>query len=176
MSEENGTLSVAAVSDGTVGDFSIVTDDAEVLGVDGSTLYYLGNSYESDERTFGDLYSCTSGDSTRLAKDVMRGGINLYDDGSILAVTGYGGLSGNEFSLIDPEGETTVIEDRITVWLRVDESLLLYISDGDLYSYDGEEKNLIQDDVDCVWSRNSMETLKSVFRYAYISVHDFYNW
>lgn len=39
MSEDNGALSVAVVSGGVVGDFSIVTDDAEVLSVDDSTLY-----------------------------------------------------------------------------------------------------------------------------------------
>lgn len=71
MSEDNGALSVAVVSGGVVGDFSIVTDDAEVLSVDDSTLYYAGGSYQNNDATYGDLYSCKNGTSTRMARDVM---------------------------------------------------------------------------------------------------------
>ena len=175
LSEENGALSAAAISGGTVKDFSIVTDDAEVLDVDGSTLYYVSDSHESGSRISGDLYSRTGGDSTCLVEDMVRGnGPYFYDDGVILACTGYSDRSGLELSMINADGEATEIADHITQYIRVDGSLLLYLSDGDLYSYDGGEKNLVQTDADWIWSRNVMEPLKNYFRYAYSSVYDLY--
>lgn len=151
MSEDNGALSVAAISGGVVGDFSIVTDDAKVLSVDDSTLYYVGNSYKNNDATYGDLYSRKNGTSTRIARDVMEA--VLYSDGVILTDTG----SGGELTMINAKGETTLICDNITQYERIDKSTLLYISDGDLYSYNGKEKKMVRSNVNYLWSKNSME-------------------
>lgn len=158
MSESNGALSMATISDGVVGDFAIVTDDAEILTVDGSTLYYASGSYQNNDVTYCDLYSCNNGTSTRMARDVILNNINLYSDGVILAYTGYNrSYSGFELTMIDSKGETTLIDDNITQYIRVDKSTLLYISDGDLYSYNGKEKKMVRSEVDWLWSQNSME-------------------
>ena len=157
MSESNGALSMATISGGVVGDFAIVTDDAEILTVDGSTLYYASGSYQNNDVTYCDLYSCNNGTSTRMARDVMLNNINLYSDGVILAYTGYRSYSGYELTMIDSKGETTLIGDNVTQYIRVDKSTLLYISDGDLYSYNGKEKKMVRSEVDWLWSQNSME-------------------
>ena len=157
MSEENGALSMAAISGGAVLDFSIITDDADVLSIDGSTLYYASGSYQNNDVTYCDLYSCNNGISTQLAKDVILNNINLYSDGVILAYTGYRSYSGFELTMVTANGETVLVGDNITQYVRVDKSTLLYISDGDLYSYNGKEKKMVRAEVDWLWSRNSME-------------------
>lgn len=58
----------------------------------------------------------------------------------MLAYTGYESSSGRELSMINAKGESTLIGDNVTQYIRVDKSTLLYISDGDLYSYNGKKK------------------------------------
>jgi hypothetical protein len=173
MSEGNGALSMATISGGVVGDFSIVTDDAEVLSVDGSTLYYASGSYLNNDVTYCDLYSCNNGTSTRMARDVILNNINLYGDGVILAYTGYRSYSGFELTMINAKGETTLIGDNVTQYIRVDKSTLLYISDGDLYSYNGKEKKMVRSEIDWLWSQNSIEIDNTFGWYDY--GYDYYN-
>ena len=59
--------------------------------------------------------------------------------------------------MIDSDGEATVIDDNVTQYIRVDESTVLYISDGDLYSYNGTESKKLKSDVEKIWSKNSAE-------------------
>lgn len=173
MSENNGALSMATISGGVVGDFSIVTDDAKVLSADGAKLYYASGSYQNNDVTYCDLYSCANGTSTRLARDVMLNNINLYSDGVILAYTGYRSDSGFELTMIDTKGEATLIGDDITQYIRVNKSTLLYISDGDLYSYNGKEKKMVKSEVDWLWSQNSMEIDNTFGWYGY--GYDYYS-
>lgn len=154
-----GDLYMASVSGGTVGDFTLISEDAQVQSIDSSTLYYTNGAYQNNNITYGDLYSCTGGNSTRLARDVILGGggINIYDDGAILAYTGYREIYGYELSMTNSKGEATIIAENVTQYIRVDKSTLLYISDGDLYLYNGKEKTKVQDDVDWLWVQNSMD-------------------
>jgi len=171
MSEGNGALSMATINGGVVGDFTIVTDDAKVLSVDGSILYYASESYQNNDVTYCDLYSCSNGTNTRMARDVILNNINLYSDGVILAYTGVRASLGHELTMIDSKGKTTLIGDNVTQYIRVDKSTLLYISDGDLYSYNGKEKSMVRSEVDWFWSQNSME-IDNTFGWYY---YDYYN-
>ena len=163
MCEEDGTMSVATISGGVVGDFSIVSDDAEILSTVDDTLYYASGMYENNDNAYYDLYSYEKGTSTCLAKDILRGDLfKLYDDGVILAYTGHRSNSGFELTMFDGKGESTLIADDVTRYIRVDKSTLLYISDGDLYVYDGKEKNMVRTDVDDVWSQNFMKPELSI--------------
>ena len=73
--------------------------------------------------------------------------------------------------MIDSNGKTTIIGDDIEQYIRVDESTLLYISDGDLYIYDGEDRSIIQNDVEWLWSRNLMEIQQSFGDYNYDGIY-----
>lgn len=167
MRKRDGTLSMAAVNDGTVGDFTAVTDEpVAVFTMVGSTLYYTSDFKQSDDVTYCNLYSCNSGTSTLLANNIVSAsGLNsdviftLYNDNVILAYTGKGADSEYELTMIDAEGKSTFISDNVTQYIRVDESTILFISDGDLYFYDGKgkEKKKIRNEVDWIWSQNSME-------------------
>ena len=160
------TLSMASIEDGVVGDFSVITDEDDYLFFDDSTLYYYisdENADYTDSSSSADLYSCSSGTSTLLAEDVVMTdkAVNLYSDGVILAYTDCTVDSDYvyryELTMIDSDGEATIIGDNVTQYIRIDESTVLYISDGDLYVYNGTESKKLKSDVDKIWSKNSAE-------------------
>lgn len=134
-----------------------MSDDAHVLGTDGDALYYADGVYLNNETYFCDLCVYKNGTNTRLAQDVVLGEMNLYSDDVILAYAGYREGFGYELSMINAKGEETYIAENVTRYIRVNDSTLLYISDGDLYCYDGKAKKMVETDVDMVWSRNTME-------------------
>lgn len=166
LSESNGALSIAPINGNVIGDFAIITDDAEILSIDDSTTYYISSPYQSSSATYCDLYAYSNGSSTRLARDVLPDCITLYDDGVILAYTGYRSYSGYELTMFNAKGEPTIISDNVTQYIRVDDSTVMYISDGDLYTYDGKERELVKSAVDCFWSQNAME-IHHVFGNSY---------
>ena len=51
----------------------------------------------------------------------------------------------------------------MTEYLRVDEDNLLYLSDGDLYCYDGKEKKRVATDVDYFWAKSLAELSQSIW-------------
>lgn len=157
LTDGDGGLYVASIEGTTIGGFSLVSDDAHVLGTDGDALYYADGVYLNNETYFCDLCVYKNGTNTRLAQDVVLGEMNLYSDDVILAYAGYREGFGYELSMINAKGEETYIAENVTRYIRVNDSTLLYISDGDLYCYDGKEKKMVETDVDMVWSRNTME-------------------
>ena len=157
LTDGDGELYVAYAEGSVLGSFSLVSDDAHVLGVDGDALYYADGVYLNNDTYFCDLCVYEDGTSTRLAQDIVLGEMNLYSDDVILAYAGYREGSGYELVMINAKGEQTYIAEDVTQYVRVDDSTLLYISDGDLYYYNGKEKKLVETGVDMVWSRNAME-------------------
>ena len=170
-SGEGSPLSVASITDGQIDDFTILTDDAAVVTVDGATLYYISEYYENNDLVYCDLYSYDGKESKRLAQDVLFDNITLYENGDVLAYTGYRNYSGYELTLFNSKGEKTIIGDNITQYIRVDKSTLLYISDGDLYVYNGKAKELVHTDVEWLWSLNSMDIQHSFGYYDYYSYY-----
>ncbi|HCT90575.1 MAG TPA: hypothetical protein DF613_04205 [Lachnospiraceae bacterium] len=157
VNEGGGTLSVGDVSNGTVGTFNIITDDAQVYRADSTAVYYTSGEYSNNGSIYCDLYSYSGGKSTRLAQDIMIDGANLYGDNIILAYTGYRSDYGYELTMIGTDGSKTIIADDVTQYIRVDQNTLLYISGNDLYLYNGKEKTLVRSNVDWLWSLNRME-------------------
>ncbi|MCI5648329.1 MAG: zinc ribbon domain-containing protein [Fusicatenibacter sp.] len=167
MNDSNGGFYAASVNKGTVGSFQIITDDAEVSYIDGSTVYYISGEYTSNDCVYCDLYSYSDGKKVLLAQDVLFDDINLYSDGTILAYTGYHSNYGYELTAFSPDGSKNIIADDVTLYIRVDPSTLLYIADDDLYLYDGKEKTMICSDVDWLWSQKKMEIQNSFGWYSY---------
>ena len=170
MTDSNDALYIATISNGVVNDFEIVTDDASVLTINGSVLYYASGSYSNGDVSYCDLYSCKNGESTLLARDVLYSNAYLFDDGMILAYTGYRSYSGYELSSFNAKGEVTLIADNVSHYIRCDKSTLLYISDGDLYCYNGKERTLVQTGAEYFWSQDVMGA-----RYL-INYYDGYNY
>lgn len=157
LSESNGALSVAEISGGAVGAFSLVTDDAKVAAVNDGVLYYTSGSYSNGGMTYCDLYSYAGGTSTRIARDILASTVVRYSDKTLIVDTGFRSGYGYEVTMIKPNGDVELIADNVTQIIRLDENRLLYISDGDLYYCSGKEKRMVRSDVDAVWSRNQTE-------------------
>lgn len=157
MQTADNELSVAAVRDGIVGDFSTISDDAEVMSADDSVLYYGNELYEDHGMEYCDLYSYSDGNSKLLAKDVIPYDMKVYDDGKIIASTGMHGWN-YDYTLFDSKGNSDLIGEEVSQLIRLNESTILYISDNDLYSYDGKDHKKVKNDVDWIWSKDSMES------------------
>lgn len=156
MQESNDALSVAELKDGKVKGFEILTDDGDLGNTKGDSTYYTAEPYSNNGYEYCELYVYKNGKSERLAKDVLKSGIRVYEDGVITVYTGsrHGGY---ELTMINKKGKTTVIAEDVTQYIRVNKNLLLYISEGDLYQYDGKEKSRVKSNVDYLWCMNAME-------------------
>ena len=86
----------------------------------------------------------------------MWSNVNIYDDNVVLAYTGLNQNHGHELTLFEGGEERSSIAEDVTEYIRIDKSKFLYISDNDLYCFDGKEKKLIQSDVDIFWTLSKM--------------------
>ena len=177
MLEEEDELSVASVSGGSVGSFSAIDDEVYSVGFDASwwkagdygtsekiggktgVVYYIKDVYDD----YGTLYSYADGKSKRVLQDVyVNGTVQIYRDGAVLAYTDDSD-EGYEITLVSPDGEAARVAEDVTQHVRIGESAMLYISEGDLYYYNGKEKRRIAGGVDWIWALNTME----IFQYVY---------
>lgn len=155
----------AAISNGTVGEFSYLSDGV-YFPMEDSNAYYAYNIYwsDSDDAYYFDLYQYVNGESKLLARDILLDTIRIYEDGLILAYTDYTS-DGYELTVFDDEGKGTMIADDVEFYTRCAEGNILYISDGDLYSYDEGERTMIGWDVDRCWVLNTMEPVGYYYDY-----------
>lgn len=154
-------LYAAEISGEMIDHFSLIADDVDICIVGDDALYYTKDMYTGSYGSCCDLYSYKNGKSTGLAQGIAIDAVNdpcLYNDDAVLAYTGYGAY-GYELTLFEKDGRKTIIGDDVRQFIRVDQSALLYISDNDLYLYDGKERSRIRNDVDYLWSLNKMKNL-----------------
>ncbi len=168
MNDTNDNLYMAEVHDGVVYDFSVIDENAPIIEIADSTLYYQKNIHTRNNYDYFDLYSCKDGITTCLAEDITCWSAVLYSDGVLFvdmnfnSETGYPDESGYELTMIDSQGEKTRIADHVTRYIRIAKSGLLYISEGDLYFYDGKDTQMVKPDVRQVWSRNCMDGIEGI--------------
>lgn len=159
----------APVSNGTVGSFSLLAEDVQVdAGPDDGSLYYYADTYQnSDDITYGDFYRYADGTSTRLVQDTETYGVTVFEDGTMLAGdrtdTNDAGLSVYDMILVNDKGESSYLADGVTQVFFFGKDNILYVSDGDLYHYNGKERELLVQGVDYLWS--NAETEKQVNTY-----------
>ncbi len=160
MLEESGVLSQAEIKSGQINALSIVTDDAKVMDLVDGALYYASGVYENSGYQYCEMYVLENGKTTRLARDIMCQDITLYEDGTILAYTD--SRNGYELTMVSPKGESKLLSENVSEYIRVDKNTLLILSDGDLFCYNGKTKNLVAIDVDELWTKDKME-IKAIF-------------
>lgn len=154
VEEDGGTLSTAVIKDSIAGKFSKIADNTVYFGKS-DTTYYYGVKKSSDPLSY-DIYSCTNGKSTLKAEDMEVDRFQSYDD-MLLVTARNGDYSEYELSMISKDGKVVIIADDVAQFTRVDEENILYISDGDLYVYDGKERKLLGMDTEYFWTENEME-------------------
>lgn len=158
-------LYVAPISDGVVGGFKLLSEDGYVIDEsEKGTVYYAADSYKSNASYYYDLYAYKDGVATKVANECTYAYNTalgtVYEDDVILSPTMYHAISESyELTMFDAKGKSTIINDNVTSFVRVNPSLLLYISDGDLYAYNGKENSRIRSDVRWVWSSDSMDAI-----------------
>lgn len=140
-------LFVAPINQGIVGDFSLLTDNGGIAQYGSKGEFYC--TYLDDGYDYCDLYLHQGSQNTLLADNIVQENINIYSDGIIMAYT-----NGRELAMIDSDGKKNIIADDVTQYIRSGQSTLIYISDGDLYLYNGKEKKLLQSNAEYVWSAN----------------------
>lgn len=160
LSEGNGTLSQAEIKDDQIGSFAVVTDDAQVVGLREGVLYYASGVYSNNGYDYCELHSLEGGKTSRLARDIMCYNITLYEDGTILAYTDSRG--GYELTMISAKGESKLLSEGVSGYVRVDKNTLLILSGGDLFCYNGKSKTLVGVNVDQVWTQEKMD-IKAIF-------------
>jgi hypothetical protein len=146
------SLWVAPVQDDTTGDFTEITTDHRNVGTPfalNNTLYYMEKhptSYITHFRIYQD------GTSTRILENVNR--VLLYEDGSLLAHRG--GAATYTLLFVDASGRTTTIAENVTKEWRISKDKILYLRDGHLYEFDGNESTRLAENVSSVRSADSM--------------------
>ncbi|MDO4753463.1 MAG: hypothetical protein Q4A41_00510 [Bacillota bacterium] len=151
--EKNKMLSVASVGSAKVGDFyEIIKGDIEIIGFLGNALYYK----IQQEPNFYTLYVYEGGENRKIDQDLSL----LYwvnaDNRTILARAQFSDDIGN-FMLYDTDGNRLAKMDAVSndrhsrKEIHLDtNNHIYYISDYDLYLYDGGEKTKIDADVDFI--------------------------
>jgi hypothetical protein len=155
LQESNDALSVAKLKDGKVQAFEILTDDGDLGNTKGDRIYYTADPYTNNGYDYCELYVYENGESRRLVKDVLKTGIRVYDDEVITVYTDRKN-GGYELTMINKKGKSTVIDEGVTQYVRVSKDLLLYISEGNLYMYNGKERSRVKSNVDYLWCMNAM--------------------
>lgn len=153
----DSTLMSSSMENGTLGKFSRIAESASVLLTEDDAIYYTADAYQQNGVTYADLYSYSKGESARIAQDIVPVRIRMYDDGQTYVYTDTGS-HGYELTCINKDGAKNTIADDVQQYLRPNQTTLLYISDGDLYSYNGKEKNRVATDVDYVWATSTLSS------------------
>lgn len=153
---ENSELVSYPVENGMLGKRVSVAEDVTGCQVtkDKSAVYYYQNVSDGS----GDLRRYQNGASETLASDVTwnfdANSNCIYSDGVVLALREPGSSGGTLLRF--EKGESTRIADDVTYYLRLDGQRVVYLSDDNLYLYDGKERQRLSSDVALVWSPGMM--------------------
>ena len=153
----NNELWSATVKEGEITGTVAVADGVYSVGHDDSSLYYISGQGNSN---YVDVCRITDGEATRIAQDVMVYDYTLYEDGSIIGYTDINSYSDDfcgDIALFDSNGEKQSVGTDVTDYVRKKPTEILFISEGNLYSFDGKEKEQLQNNVDRVWCSKTMK-------------------
>lgn len=168
-------LQMAMMENGTLGNFRLLADDGSPCllsgNTSGDTFYYVANIYQQGDTQYADLYQCKNGESTCLARDTDATMAYVYEDGQICLNRGNGAVrvstvsntEPSELTLIDSDGTSQTIAEDATQYVKFGKNDLLYLSDGDLYYYDGKDKTRVISDVDGIWAQEAVPWVTMVY-------------
>ena len=151
---DEGVLATAAVKDSTAGEFTKIADHAAYLGKYNENYYY---GVKNEDGSVYDLYSCVNGKSTLKAEEIELDSFAVYEDGMILTETANTNDTAYELVMIADKKEIIIAED-VSDYVRVDDKHILYISDHDLYVYDGDKRELLGVDADYFWTKDKIDS------------------
>ncbi|MCR4650293.1 MAG: zinc ribbon domain-containing protein [Lachnospiraceae bacterium] len=154
MSDEYDVLSMAKISNGVAGSFKMISDDARPWAIKDGIMYYSSDNVEKYGDTVCDLYRSEHGRLECVAGDIAADMFELYEDGRIIAYLG----DGNGLVVVDTKGNETVINGHVSQYARLDRDMIMYISGGDLFLFDGKESRPITSGVTRFWVKEQMDS------------------
>ncbi len=146
---DGGELVATTVTNGEFNSSTCVAQNASVLEMDESAIYYMISDDNSD---YCSIYKLTDGKSTCIAQDVEFGVIYLYSDGSTTARS-----YNDSLILTDGNGNRQEIASGVSSYVRADESTVLYISDYNAWIWQNGESRLLGTNGERVWCSNPLE-------------------
>lgn len=143
---KNGLTFSSSIADGEISNITISEDSKSIC-------FFTDVDYGYDSSNpLGDFTRYSGGKTEVIAREVY-GAFILDDSGTIYLGTDYD-RRGVELSVLKND-KPVVISDRVDDaggLVFLDAKQLLYISDDDLYLWDGKESRRIARDVECVWT------------------------
>ena len=149
MEGDGNVLAVVTLSDGILNSLTPIAQNASVLEMDESAIYYMISDDNSD---YCSIYKLTDGKSTCIAQDVEFGVIYLYSDGSTTARS-----YNDSLILTDGNGNRQEIASGVSSYVRADESTVLYVSDYNAWIWQNGESRLLGTNGERVWCSNPLE-------------------
>ena len=143
-------LGVVDFVDGQFATINYISRHASVVAIDESAIYYEIDS-EDEESNRCNVYKISGEDTTCVAENVPFDVIYLYSDGSVLA------NDDEDIMVLNRDGKQYEIAGNVTDYVYGIESTILYISDNKLYVWQGENSELLAQDVERVWCKDSLE-------------------
>lgn len=149
MEGDGNVLAVVTLSDGILNSLTPIAQNASVLEMDESAIYYMVSEDNSD---YCDVYKLSGGNSRCIAQDVEFRTIYLYSDGSTLASS-----YNSSLVLTDCNSERYEISNSASSYVRADESTVLYVSDYGLWIWQNGESRLFANNAEKVWCSDPLE-------------------
>lgn len=151
-----GNIYQAPVTDGIATGFVQMTEGSKWMTVNGDSLYYTDALPGGQNEEECSLYCARDGEIACLSESVNPWQVWVYEDGTVLAIRNLDTSSTAQGQLVmlnAAEGETLVGE-KVSGFLRMDEETILYLSDGTLYRFRKGESEELWGQIEGLWCRN----------------------
>ena len=142
------------------------------------TESYINASYQLVNRSYSfpdytsdrnqaetEIIENANGTSTLIVRDTQTSNVTIYKDGPTFAGTRTGqnekDQSVYEINIINEDGESTYLADGLTQLFCLGKNKILYVSDGDLYFYNGKERKHLAENVDYVWYTGELQEIQN---------------
>ncbi|MBR1508757.1 MAG: zinc ribbon domain-containing protein [Eubacterium sp.] len=145
-----GGIYVGNIQSGRVSDIKLLVDDVHEMILKNGKLAYYKSAQNNDGY---DWFLYYKGSFRQIASNVGEI-MDLFEDGNMVF------RSDNDYECdieyVDSKGNVMLREEAVEDYARIDKKTLLFKQDGDLYSFDGENSVLIDDNVNCFWNSKNM--------------------
>lgn len=138
---------------------TLTEDDFVIVGnrkVNDKSAFYYYENLDSD-RECGDVVRYVDGKKTTLAKEVY--GLLALDEKTMVAFTDRGKDGSYTLSMVSGENRTKIGDD-VSDYEIIDAKTVLYISDRDLYYWDGSKSVRLASDVMYIWCSNAADVTR----------------
>jgi hypothetical protein len=131
------TMSVLSLEDGSL---SMLDSDIAVTtsGIWMNDDYYY---YEPESDSEGNLCCYSNGTASTVLKNISNAQVKHYvANGTYSAYADYDYSSGGTLKIFNEDGESTKIDSDVSSYCYISDDLIVYLRDGKLYVYRGEDK------------------------------------